>query len=1039
MRVRTLLRVLVVAIAVAGCDAMVEPQDIDPGFEPELVDVSFTSRQIRPGDQFAMTIRFRNGGERPARADYMVFVHFEAPEASCEDIVFQADHPPTVPTSMWQPGEVITEGPHVLRAPEDRPEQQYFVHIGVYDHLETGERLLETYEGGKIAVTSDAPPSESMAPEPLPDVEVARRREAMRQRVSADAAASLETEDWRFLLDPDTTAWLLEDRRTGVVWASRPDAARFGQILLRSGERSFQYHIVGFEEVSEEPGALRLTVRPRAYGEPTGVTVTFTVEPVADPGGLRISYASEEEGQWRVAQVTPLDGALWVTEADDGRLYVPHRLGIELPANEGVPGRQSWTTYNNLSMAMCGAVKQGSALLVNWEKVDTHLRMETSWPDAPAVPGRRMRALTLTMEEPAAAFSLHPLGEGGYMEIARAYRPLAEAKGWRQTWAEKRRDFPSVDRIFGAADFKPFVFSRVLPSSRFNDTDQERTHLGFTFEEVARCAEHWRHDLEIDRAFVVMAGWINGGYDVRHPDILPAAPECGGNEALQEAIARIKRCGYLVGMHDNYQDMYRDAPSWDEEYINTDRQGRLKRGGNWNGGQAWQVCAIKQVELAAREDSNLPRVAQLFDPTIYFIDTTFAWPLVTCHDPDHPMTRRDDLEWKTKLCMLAKQHFGLFGSEEGREWSVPCADYLEGIFGHRTDNPPGDVIPLFPLVYSDCVQIMTHQGNRIAAGDEKKMADHILFAEMHLPRFGNHLYWQDAERNRVPVVPLEPLVEQVGDRSVAITYRWRVEGTIEEDLRTFVHFTHPAATRPEDIAFQDDHLPDPPTSQWQPGSIVEVGPRTVEVPQQFDGRSALLVGMTSDAGRVLLSDVQHSNRRYQLGSIVTAEEGIRFQPADGGRVRELWSRSDGGWAEGMCITDVVIKNTWEVLSPLNVITAEEALASHEFLSDDRLVQRTRFGDVTIIVAYERPAKIDGTTLPPYGFIVQSPTFVAFCATSYAGVEYDTPTLFTARSLDGEPIAQSARVRIYHGFGDPRISLGGRVFEVPREQIISLRG
>ena len=44
------------------------------------------------------------------------------------------------------------------------------------------------------------------------------------------------------------------------------------------------------------------------------------------------------------------------------------------------------------------------------------------------------------------------------------------------------------------------------------------------------------------------------------------------------------------------------------------------------------------------------------------------------------MTRADDLRWKTRLCLLAKQHFGLFGSEEGREWAVPCSDYLEGLF-----------------------------------------------------------------------------------------------------------------------------------------------------------------------------------------------------------------------------------------------------------------------------------------------------------------------------------------------------------------------
>ena len=269
------------------------------------------------------------------------------------------------------------------------------------------------------------------------------------------------------------------------------------------------------------------------------------------------------------------------------------------------------------------------------------------------------------------------------------------------------------------------------------------------------------------------------------------------------------------------------------------------------------------------------RLPGCLHPTIYFIDTVFAWPLVTCEDPAHPMSRRDDLVWKTKLCLLAKKHFGLFGSEEGREWAVPCADYLEGIFGHQTDSPPGQVIPLFPLVYSDCVQIMTHQGNRIGAGDEKKVADHILFAEMFLPSFGQHLYWQQTEPAGVQVVSSS----------------------------------------------------------------------------------------------------------------------------------EFWSRGDGGWGEALCRTDRVIKNVWEVLSPLNRMTAELPLDDHKFLTPDRLVQQTRFGDVMITVAFEKPADIGDHRVPANGFIVESPLYVAFCATRYNGVDYASPTLFTAQSLDGQPTGE----------------------------------
>jgi len=91
--------------------------------------------------------------------------------------------------------------------------------------------------------------------------------------------------------------------------------------------------------------------------------------------------------------------------------------------------------------------------------------------------------------------------------------------------------------------------------------------------------------------------------------------------------------------------------------------------------------------------------------------------------------------------------------------------------------------------------------------------------------------------------------------------------------------------------------------------------------------------------------------------------------------------------------------------------------------------------VTITVAYQKPAKAGDDVIPAYGFVVESPGFIAFCATRYRGIDYATPTLFTARSLDGRPIAESSKVRVYHGFGGRRIRLGERVFEVPREAIV----
>jgi hypothetical protein len=810
--------------------------ELDSEFVPELVAVDMTARDVRPGDPISVTFTFRNAGTRPARHDYRVFTHLEAPEKSCENIVVHADHEASEPTTLWQPGQAVLDGPHLIRLPADAQEGEYFLHVGLFDYGRTGRRLLDVYAPTTIRVSRAAPDTTQSGPARLAAAELAKRRQAIASRIDSIDRESLDDYDWAFDVDRTSGAWALIDKETGVQWTSCPAQPRFGRVTLRQGDRRVVCPIDQFDEVAATERSMRLIASLEVDGAPSGVTVVFTIRPSTDFDGLQLTYVTHAAGPWQVASVRFLEEAFHTTEEDGGAVYVPHRLGMEIAADQGLPGQRVWVPYNDLTMAMCGVVKRGSALLISWDQVDSRMTTHATWPDLPLVAGRRAVSVSLEFDAVEGLCIIQPLGKGGYVEIAKAYRPIAEAKGWRRTWADKRANYPSVDRLFGAANFKPFVFSRVLPSSRFSPDGKEHVHVNFTFAEVAQCAEHWRDDLEIDRAMVVLAGWINGGYDVRHPDVLPAAPECGGDEALTAAAARIRDCGYLFGLHDNYQDMYEDAASWDVQWLNKDAEGRPRAGGNWNGGQAWQVCAIKQVELAAREETNLPEIARLFEPTVYFIDTVFAWPLVTCEDPAHPMSRRDDLIWKTRLCMLAKSHFGLFGSEEGREWAVPCADYLEGLLDHQTESAPGQVVPLFPIVYSDCVQIMNHQGTRIGPGDEKRVADHILLAEMFLPRFGSRRYWR---RNEAASPGADPV-------------------------------------------------------------------------------------------------------------------------ADG----QLWARGDNGWGSHLSPTDRVIKNVWEVLSPLNRITAESPLDEHRFLTEDRLLQQTRFGDVTITVAYEQPARVGDHMLPP---------------------------------------------------------------------------
>jgi len=175
-------------------------------------------------------------------------------------------------------------------------------------------------------------------------------------------------------------------------------------------------------------------------------------------------------------------------------------------------------------------------------------------------------------------------------------------------------------------------------------------------------------------------------------------------------------------------------------------------------------------------------------------------------------------------------------------------------------------------------------------------------------------------------------------------------------------------------------------------------------------------------------------------------EAAGRNPAGASRDGGMYVRGDGGWSAGLHPMDRFVKNTYEILSPLNEITSRVAMSGHEALSRDRKVRQSVFGEggsmVKVIVNgssqdYRTPLRGLDVVLPPNGFLIESATFVAFCASQWNGLAYDGPTCFTIRSLDGKAIEQSGSVRVYHAFGEGRIKLGGKERRVEKEATISL--
>ena len=178
--------------------------------------------------------------------------------------------------------------------------------------------------------------------------------------------------------------------------------------------------------------------------------------------------------------------------------------------------------------------------------------------------------------------------------------------------------------------------------------------------------------------------------------------------------------------------------------------GSLIAGGRWLGGRAYMVCASQQFELAMRPQ-NLPAIQQLFAPWSYFIDTTYAVPPRECADPNHPLSRNDDIAWKSKLSDKARELFGLFGSECGREWALPHSDFFEGLVGvsghyfHnlKPESLGAHVIPFWEMVYHDC-QICYGKYEYAADQAGEYVAHHVLTARpLHYHTLPDHRYWLD--------------------------------------------------------------------------------------------------------------------------------------------------------------------------------------------------------------------------------------------------------------------------------------------------------
>ncbi len=133
--------------------------------------------------------------------------------------------------------------------------------------------------------------------------------------------------------------------------------------------------------------------------------------------------------------------------------------------------------------------------------------------------------------------------------------------GTRNTMVEKGyvAVSPSIAEVLPNAPFAPSPFLKVLAPCPMLDI---WGHHNGTYQGDAENLRALR-DNGVDHLVIIQHVWQRYGYDTKLPDHMPANPQFGGDEGMIAFGKAANELGFRWSLHENYIDLYPDAPMYD--------------------------------------------------------------------------------------------------------------------------------------------------------------------------------------------------------------------------------------------------------------------------------------------------------------------------------------------------------------------------------------------------------------------------------------------------------------------------------------------
>lgn len=155
-------------------------------------------------------------------------------------------------------------------------------------------------------------------------------------------------------------------------------------------------------------------------------------------------------------------------------------------------------------------------------------------------------------------------------------------------------------------------------------------HQGTYAGDAAKLRELKDHG--VDHLVIIQHDWQHFGYDVKLPDHLPANPRYGGDEGLKLFGRTARECGYVWSLHENYIDLYPDAPSYDPaaRVLNADGSPSQAWFNPATQVQSWGLKCNRALGFARQ---NSPEAHARYDTTAAYLDVHTCVP--PWHQLDH--------------------------------------------------------------------------------------------------------------------------------------------------------------------------------------------------------------------------------------------------------------------------------------------------------------------------------------------------------------------------------------------------------------------